>query len=298
MPTLQPIEATMIPKTVEKPIPTVTVTTRPHIKPQITTNSGQQQITETTGVAESTPKTEESVRLSPQLSAIARKEQAFRQREQAFKDREKAMEADLADAAKYKQLKTKMSAKDYSDMEELGLTYEQYTQHVLNKQEGEDPKEKRIQELEARLQSHEKNLEETTANQYVETVAEYKKEISKLVSENPEFSTVKGFNREDAVLQVILDAFEKDGEELTVAEACKEVEQYLEQVGNTFSSLPKFKKEAEPQRVLPRPVVGKTLTNNMNAGSDSKAPLKPLYQMSEADRYAEARRRVEARKGK
>jgi hypothetical protein len=294
MPTMERITDNIIPQTAPKPIPSVTVTTRPH-KPL--ENAGQQIKTDGAPAAESPAKTEESVRLSPQLSALARKEQALVKERLALKAEREQMASDLAEAAKFKQLKTKMSAKDFSDMEELGLNYEDYVKHVLNKQEGEDPKEKRVQELEAKLQSLEKSLEESAANNYEETIAEYRKEISKLISDNPDFSTIKGLKREDAVLQLILDAFEKDNEELTVAEAAQQIEEYLVGYGNTFTSLPKFKKE-EPVKQLPRPVVGKTLTNNMSAGSDTKGPLKSLQHLSEAERYAEARRRVEARKGK
>lgn len=294
MPTMERITNNIIPQTAPKPIPSVTVTTRPHKSP---VNAGQQIKTDSEPVAESPATTEESVRLSPQLSILARKEQALVKERLAIKAEREQMASDLADAAKFKQLKTKMSAKDFSDMEELGLNYEDYVKHVLNKQETEDPKEKRVQELEAKLQSLEKTLEESAANNYEETIAEYRKEISKLVSDNSDFSTIKGLKREDAVLQLILDAFEKDNEELTVAEAAQQIEEYLVEYGNTFTSLPKFKKE-EPVKQLPRPVVGKTLTNNMTAGSDTKGPLKSLQNMSEAERYAEARRRVEARKGK
>lgn len=292
MPTIEAVASTITPKIAEKPIPTITVSTRPRsVK---TDNPGQQIKNDTSAVEDSTAKTEESVRLSPQLSAIARKEQAFRQREQALKAREKEIADKLALAEKYEQLKTKMSAQDYSDAEELGLKYEDYTKHILNKQDP-DPKDQKVQELEAKLQSIEKSLEESAATQFEETVAEYKSEISKLVAADPEFSSIKELGREDAVLQLILDAFESDGEALTVAEAAKQVEDYLTDFGKKFTSLPKFKKETETEKVLPRPVVGKTLTNDMTASSDRK-PLKPLHLLSEAERYAEARRRVEARR--
>lgn len=300
MPTLEKVTDTIIPQVNQKPIPTVTVKTRNVVKtkPEVIENPRQETTSDNpTAVEEPTAKTEESVRLSPQLSALARKEQAFRQKEQALKAREKEIEAKLAAAEKFEQLKAKLSAKDFSDMEELGLTYEDYTKHVLNKEEP-DPKETKISELETKLQKLEQTLEESAANQYEETVAEYKKEIAKLVADNDEFATIKEFNKEDAVLQVILDAFEKDNEELTVAEAAKQVEMYLNEIGNKFVSLPKYKKtEEEPKKTLPRPVVGKTLTNEMTAGSD-KRTLKPLHQLSEAERYAEARRRVLERRQK
>ncbi len=299
MPTREAIVDNIIPKQVEKPIPTRTVTTKfqraePKIAGQPITNSNPT-------AADSAGKTEESVRLSPQLSALARKEQAFRQRELALKEREKALEAKLVDGEKFNSLKTKMTAKDYSEAEALGLSYEEYTKYVLEKQNGEDPQATAIKELKAEIAALKKGSEESAASQYEETIAEYKKEIAKAVSENPDFSSVKELGREDAVLQLITDSLEEDGIELTVFEAAKLVEDKLVEFGEKFSSLPKIKKaktEVEPeQRALPRPTLGKTLTNDMTVSSE-KQPYKSLQHLSEAERYAEARRRVLERREK
>lgn len=299
MPTHEPLVNTLIPKTpvpVEQPIPTRTVITRsPKVQP--TAQNAGQQVTNSSPAAESAT-TEESVRLSPQLSAIARKEQAFRQREQTLKDREKAIEAKLAQADKYESLESKIKSKDYSEAEALGLTYEEYTKYVLEKQAGEDPQAAEIKALRAKIEAIEKGSEEQAAAQFGETIAEYKKEIGKLVSEHPDFSSIKELKKEDAVLQLILDTFEQDDEELTVMEAAQLVEDQLVKMGETFTKLPKLKKEDEPQRrALPRPVVGTTLTNDMTASSE-KRPYKSLQNLSEAERYAEARRRVLERREK
>lgn len=295
MPTQQAIVDTVIPKQVEQPIPTRTVNTKfkappPKIAGQITTNVSP---------AEESATPEESVRLSPQLSALARKEQAFRQREQALKDREKAIEAKLAEADKYEQLKKKLTEKDFSEAEALGLSYEEYTKYVLEKQGGEDPTKVEIQALRAEIEALKKGTEESAAGQFEETVSEYRKEITKLVADNPDFSSIKELKGEEAVLQLILDTFEEDDEELSITDAAKLVEEKLLEQGKAYLSLSKFKKtEVEPeQRVLPRPVVGKTLTNDMTASSE-KRPLKSLQHLSESERYAEARRRVLERREK
>lgn len=300
---MEAIVNTMIPKEVEKPIPTRTVTTRfknpqPKIAGQPITNdsANSQEPAESSSAAE-------SVRLSPQLSALARKEQAFRQREQALKDREKEMEQKLLQAEKYDQLKQKLQSKDFSEAEELGLNYEDYTGFKLNAQGETDPNKERIQALEAKLSDFEKKAEESAASLYEETVAEYRSEIKKLVANDPEYSSVKGLEGEEAVLQLILDTFEEEGEELTVAEASKLVEDQLTERGKRYNSLPKFQKqeiaeeEAPQPRALPRPIMGKTLTNDMTVASE-KRPLKSLQHLSEAERYAEARRRVLERREK
>lgn len=295
MPTHEAVVNTIIPKTVEQPIPTRTVSTKAKVVTFLA-NTGQDTINKSPA-AESAPP-EESVRLSPQLSALARKEQAFRQREQALKDREKALEAKLAGGDKYEALKAKMSAKDYSEAESLGLSYEEYTKYVLDKQGGTDPNAEKLKALEAEIQALKKGTEESAASQYEETVAEYKKEITKLVAENPEFSSIKGIKGgEESVMQLILDSFEEDDDELTVHEAATLVEQQLVERGKIYASLPKLKTEGNTEKVLPRPVVGKTLRNDMTVSSET-APRKSLQGLSEAERYAEARRRVLERREK
>jgi hypothetical protein len=295
MPTHEAIVNNLIPQQVEKPIPVRTVNTRMQ---RLESTNSVQPITNNSPVAESaTP--EESVRLSPQLTALARKEQAYRQREQALKLREKEIEAKLAEAEKFESLKAKMGNKDFSEAEALGLDYEGYTQYKLDKAGDANPQEVKMKALEDKLAAFEKDKEESAAQLFEETVAEYRKEITKAVSENLEFSTIKGIEGGDkAVLQLILDSFEEDGVELSVNEAAKLVEEKLVERGKLYTSLPKFKTtESVAPKVLPRPMVGKTLTNDMTVSNTNK-PLQSLQHLSEAERYAEARRRVMERLGK
>ena len=295
MPTHEAVSATLTPKEPEKPIPTRVVATKPR-KIEVTENSGQ-QITNDVPAAESAPVPEESVRISGQASAILRKEQAVRQREEALKQRERDLADKLALAEQHTQLTEKLKAKDYSEAEKLGMSYEDYTSYKLNSSNEPDPLQEKIKALEDKVASFEQREEQNSAVQYEETIAEYKKEIGRLVADRPEFSSIKELKKEDAVLQLILDTFEEDGEELSIDEAARFVEEKLVEYGKAFTALPKLKTEEPPQRVLPRPVVGRTLTNDMTVTSD-KAPMKSLRGLSDAERYAEARRRVEARKGK
>lgn len=302
MPTQTAIAPSSTPQVVEQPIPTRTVNTR--FSPPAPKIAGQ-PISDSSPVADST-EPEDSVRLSPQLTALARKEQAFRQREQALKDQEQEMESMRLEAEQFRALKSRMGNKDFSAAEEMGLSYEDYTTFQLNKQGDVDPQAQAVSELKAELEAMKRGQEESAAQQYEETVAEYRKEISRSITDNEEYSSIKhlediaGIKGEDAVMQLILDAFE-EGEELTVDEACGQVESYVYEQAQKYTALPKFKKdpiiEEAPQRALPRPTIGKTLTNDMTVGSETR-PQKSLQHLSEADRYAEARRRVMERQQK
>ncbi len=289
MPSQEAIVNTMVPREVEKPIPTRTVSTRvPKSNPDQVPKDRSEP-----AVVDSQP-TAESVKLSPQLSALARKEQAYRQREQALKVREKELEAKLSEAEQYSQLKTKLGTKDYSEAEKLGLDYAGYTQYLIDKQAGEDPQALKFKQLEDEIQALKKSKEDSATQEYEETVAEYKKEVDSLIANSAEFPRIKKLGRQDAVLQLILDSWEQDETEMTVAEASKDVEAYL-------TALAKDLQVAEPvaevMKTLPPPRQGsRTLNQNMAAVGVEAKPLKPLQYLSESERYAEARRRALARR--
>jgi len=300
MPTQEAIVNTLIPKEVEKPIPVRVISTKPPgmPKPEMPKAEPNRDQSITTGnaqTADSVPAAE-SVKLSPQLSALARKEQAFRQREQAFKERERALESKLAEAEQYSKLKAKLSSKDYSDLESFGLSYEEYTKYLLEKQTGEDPQKQALKKLEDEISSLKKSTEENATKEYEETVAEYRKEITALADKDPRFSSVKELKRQEAALRLIIDSWEEDNEEVSVEQALKLVEDYSVEEAKQFSALTKLKPKVEPEmgRPLPKPGL-KTLTQQVTVSSEKK-PAKNLQYLSESERYAEARRRVMERK--
>jgi hypothetical protein len=296
MPIKEAIANTVLPQDVPKPIPVRTISTRTiRPQPQIGNQAGP-NVDPSTAASVTT---EESVRLSPQLSALARKEQAYRQRELALKQREKDLEAKLAKSDQFDSLSTKLGAKDYSEAEKLGLDYEGYTKYLLDKQAGEDPQTQKFKALEAEIQALKKSQEDKDSALYEDTVGEYKTEIASAVSSNPEFSSIKELKAEGHVLQLILDSFEEDKIEMSVEEACKEIENALIEQGKKFSSLPKLKTATseEEARRLPPPKPTRTLSNNMQpTATPAIAPRKSYQHMSESERYAEARRVVLARR--
>ncbi|CAM6002764.1 unnamed protein product [Sphagnum balticum] len=242
---------------------------------------------------------EESVTLSPQLTALARKEAATRQREAAIKEREKQLEAKLAQAQEYEELKTKLASKDFSAAEKLGLTYEEYANYQMQKLAGEDPQKQELEAIRSEVTALKKQQEESVSRQYDANVAEYKKAIATLVESEPKFSGIKkiGEQGREAVLQYILDSFEEDGLELSVDQAAQDVQDFMKEEAKKMAVLLEDETPAvEAARKLPPPKVGmKTLTQQVTTSSE-RAPLKPLYRMSDEERWAEARRRVEARK--
>jgi hypothetical protein len=312
MPTKEAIVDTLIPKEVEKPIPVRTISTREkktQPKQQVIPPNPNQPNTSGNAPAAESAQTAESVKLSPTLSALARKEQAHRQRERALVEREKSLEAKLARAEQYDQLEAKLKAKDFTALEALGLNYEEYTKSLLERQAGEDPNSQKFKALEDEIQSLKKGQEEKAEQEFEETKAAYQREIKVLIDKDPDkFSSVRFADEKSngevqrGILQYILDTFEEEGEVPTVDEACQLFEDHLIEQGKVYSALPKLKPApsaapVDESTTLPPPRrTPNTLTNDMSPPAGTTAPKKSLQHLSDEERYAEARRRVLARR--
>lgn len=245
-----------------------------------------------------TPPPEESIRLAPKLSALARKEQEQRRKEQAFSQRERAFAEKLAKADKFEQLQAKIAAKDYSAADELGLTYDEYTKYLIDKQSSSNPEEQRYRSLEERQKALETAQEEQTVKEYQQNQALWKAEISKVVDENPEFSTIKELGLQNVVLQHVNDSFDEDNVELTVEQAAKEIEDALVQRAEKFASVSKIKNKFQeaPKVMGPPKTSAKTITQNMTVTSKTTPATKPFHMMSETEQWEEATRRVQAQR--
>lgn len=301
MPTREPIANTVLPQVVEKPLPIRTVTTRSAAPKQVSQNTNQNQATtvETSPAADSAT-TADSVRLSPAASALARKEQAFRQREQAFKQRESEFAALKEKAEKFDQLSQRLSAKDYSEAEKLGLDYDSYVKYKVEQANSDDPLAQKIAALEARLADLTKGQEETFERDYDNIVESFRGEVASLVTSNPDFSSIKALGKEgeEAALQLIIDTWEEDGKEITAEQACKDIEAELYATAEKFSKFPKLKSAATTEEIPlspQRPSVN-TLTNGMQPPAGAPQFQKSLQHLPDHERYAEARRRMQARK--
>lgn len=255
--------------------------------------------------ANASPSPEESVTLSPKVSAIARREQAQRQREASLKQREADLADKLARAEKFDKLQERIAAKDYGAAEELGLTYEEYTNHLVAKQAEKNPQEERTLKLERELADFKKSQEEQVQRDYEANQKLWKQEISKVVTADEELSNFEKRAKEnglleenvsftDLILQHINDSFEEDDVELSAEDAAKEIKEALMGTAKKFSAILGNVTFEAPAKRLGAP---KTITQNMTVSS--QAPVrKPFHLMSDSEQIAEAFRRVQEAKNK
>lgn len=273
-------------------------TSRPQLKTVSRETTGQSNINSSEKVAsEAPPAAEETVTLSPQLAALARKEQRYRQNEQALKAKEVALEAERKEIAELKALKAKLEAKDFSGIEGL-VKYDDYTQYLIDKTESVTPEQKALRELTEKITSVEKAHKDDVEKRFEAAVNERRKAVTQLVATSPDYSSIKELKAEEHVVRHILDTWEHDGIDLSPEDAAKEVEKALLEQAGKWASLPKLKQgtgsSEESQKELPplKPAI-KTLTNNMAATGEIKRVVKSFQNMSDTERYAEARRRAE-----
>lgn len=269
---------------------TMSITGSPLVKPDVKQEPTTEAATE--------PSAEETVTLSPKVTALARKEAAQRQREIALKRREQDLADKLKKAERFDQLQAKFQAKDYSAAEEMGMTHEEYTNYLIQKQESADPKEERYLRLEKQLADLKKQQEEVEVKDYQANQTLWKAEILKVITDGADkFKSIKKAQAYDAVLNHINDSFNEDGVELSAEEAATEIEAALKERAKKFAALLEDDEPAkEAPKVLGAPKTSpKTITQDMTVTS-TKPVRKPFHLMSEAEQIAEAYRRVQEAK--
>lgn len=274
-----------------RPRETVTVSTKPpETFVEKAAKIAQPSMSEETPAKETSSSTPapvpqaKEVTLSPKLAALARKEAKFRQQEQAFKAKQAKFEAEQAEAAKLLKIKERLAAKDYAALEELGVSYQDWSNALLSQAEDEKPETQAIKKLEEKLTSLEESQKAQVSKQYEATINQYKAEIKRATETNPDFATIKELKAQEHVLQHILDTFEQDGEILTVEQASKEIEDFLIEDALAMTKLSKVKAKLAPasqpkqKQVLPPPQSGqqsKTLTNRV--ATAAPAPVEPKF---------------------
>lgn len=240
---------------------------------------------------EETKEPAKEVTLSPQLTALARKEAKIRQQEQEFKAEKGKFEAERAEVSKLAAIKAKVDAKDYSVLDEMGISYEEWTKYLIEKGDSEKPEAQALKKLESKVESIEKANQENINKQYEATLNQYRREIKQLVESNPEFDSIKSQKAEEHVLQHIVETFNEDGETLTVERAAKEIEDFIIEEAIELSKLKRVQEKLKPaveEKTLPPPrSTFKTLTNQVTQATPSGG-RNQFQHMTMKDRIAAA----------
>lgn len=227
------------------------------------------EATAETQVAETKPEVKDS-KLVERFNQLARQERQLRakvqQQEQAIKQREdalKAREAELnAKDAQYRQdyvPKSRIKQDALTVLDEAGVSYDEVTQQAITRQPT-DPRvmntisrlEAKIQELEQNAQNNQKSYQEQQQDNYKAAVQQITRDTKILVTNDPEFETIKATNSIKDVVELIEKTFQKTGEVLSVEEAAKEVEEYLIEEAMKLTQVGKIKQRMSQNSANPK----------------------------------------------
>lgn len=243
---------------------------------------------------EETPKAAEPEKpkedpLSAQYAALARKERAMREQAKAIKaqeegmrQREEAMKSDYA--SKYIQ-KDRIQSDPLGALSELGLSYEQITEMVLNQGNRPDiTKDPLVVQMQAEIkrlselaEKSQKDQVEGQTKAYQQAVAQIKREASTLVFTDPAYETIKETGSVNDVVELIEATYRDEDRIMSVEEAAKLVEEHLIEEAMKLTKLKKIQERLKP--VAPASQLqdpkqsqpSKTLTNAVG-GSRKQTP--------------------------
>ena len=235
--------------------------------------------------------------LSAGAVALARKEQAFRREQLALKQKLEASEAALKELEELRAFKKKLEAKDFSELEKLA-PYDEYTDYHINKLNGTSPEQEAIKEVKSQIDALQKERAVESEKAKQQAIEVRKKAVSDIVEKSPDFSSIRELKMQDAVVQHMVESWEKDGVELSAEDACKEVETELIEQGKIWTGLSKLKaapviEESKNKPLPPLKQSVSTLTNSMAATGEISRPKKSYANMSETERYKAALQRVQ-----
>lgn len=248
------------------------------------------------------PEPEKKDEFAPKFAALSRKEKALAERERAFEEKQKAYSGLSLEALKEKAKKEGRLAV----LAELGITYEDVTNEILESGKTATPTDKLSSEVEelkkqlkARADKEEEDAKMAAQARQQQAVADYKGKIESHIKSNAErFELVNGTldqNSVELVYQVIdayytktYDESTKSGRILSFDEACEEVEKRLETQIDRWSKFSKVQKRFSPgnppskNEAPPAPKKeakeSVTITNADAAGSSEVRTSKPSNQ--------------------
>ena len=252
-----------------------------------------------------TPKEQpkEETKESRQWAQLARQERALRakaqQQDQALKAREAALaarEAELnAKAAppvpqQRQWTREEAKADPVGFAADHGLSYEEFTQAIINQQPSNPKYDAHIAKLEAKIRQLEEITEksqqtyqEQQKSAYQAAVKQIEMDAKALVKSDPEaYEAITKTGTIRQVVKLIEDTYNKDGVLMTVEEAAQEVENYLvEENYNMATKIEKIKRRMQQ--------------NAQPAKSEAKTQSQQQTQMKTLTNAASSTRRLSAR---
>lgn len=242
------------------------------------------------------------------FALLARKEQDLLRKQQAVKQQQQILAQQAEQLRAFEQAKKQALLNPLDALKQLGLTYEQITEFVLNDNKPTPNAEVMSvrQELEefkrAQREEQQKLLEEQREMQTQEQQAiieTFREEVGEYVSQHAEtYELTNLYGGANLVSDVIEEHFKQSGKLLTIPEAAKLVEEHYEELARKAQQTKKFAvtqqkvASTQAQATTAAPRIGPTLSNDLSANVAAGISKSPR---SDADRIAAALARLEGR---
>lgn len=254
---------------------------------------------------EPTPeKPKEDPALSRQFAQLARQERALRakaqQQDQALKARETAlaereakMQAQQPDTSNYIS-RDRLKQDALGVLDEAGISYDELTQQIINRQPT-DPRinatinrlEAKIQQLEKANETTQKTYDDRQQQSYQAAVKQIELDARNLVKLDPNFETIKATGSIKDVVELITQTYDKDGILLSVEEAAQEVENYLVEEAMKLTKIEKIQRQLAKSNASAKPA-----TQQTSQTKQTQPGMKTLTNATASQRQLSAKERA------
>jgi len=246
-------------------------------------------------------------RASDKFAALARKEAEVYRRQQAVKQQQAEIARQAEEIRAFQEMKRQAVMNPVEALKQLGLTYEQVTEYLMNDNRPTPSAEvmslkQELDEFKRQQQSEQRRLLEEQRSrmeaEHQQTVEQFRSEVSDYIAEHAEtYELTALYGGASLVSDVIEEHFKQTQKLMTTAEAAKLVEEHYEDLARKAQATKKFavtqQKAASPQvpQQTQAPRMGPTLTNDLTA----RVAANPQRPRTDEDRIAAALARLEGR---
>lgn len=189
--------------------------------------------------------------LSPKFAHLARQEKKLRSLAEQLKTREEALNAKETEYQTGYIPKGKLKEAAMEALQKGEISYEEFTNAMLAQPPSQvDPVIQELkaqnEQLKARLDKFEGETQESKTKEYQQAVAQIRHDVKQLTAENPEYELINAMGQHDEVVALIEETFKEDGTIMSITDAAKEIEKYLEAESEKILSLNKIKSKFNP----------------------------------------------------
>lgn len=212
----------------------------------------------------------------PKMEAFARKERQIRKMQQELAQERQAMTAKQKEYETNYIPKNRLAEDPLSVLQDAGVSYDKLTELLLNQPNQNDPTIRalraEIKALADKQEQSQKAVQDAAAQQYEQAKKQISNEARVLIDSDPEYETIKAEGLYDAVTELIIETFNKDGVLMDVAEAAKEVENHLVEQAMKMAQYSKVKARLTPKTEQPES------SDNMKKATSKQPQIMPREQ--------------------